>query len=216
MKVKCAKCSKFQEPVYHEGVEGVRQCQLGSTTVAESAPTPAPSQEPDWSSPGYTGKRYDLSELEAKVPAGRYAVQMADDRLHFFVVDKPDTGRWSGYTFVKEQASDTLHPVKSPKRREGILQAIAKDPGEAMLRYGLELGKCGHCGRTLTNEESRAAGIGPICSGKMPRGFFSSSSVASDVNPDACTPGQKCGDILNLCSKHSMEYQNKYGRAANE
>ena len=28
-------------------------------------------------------------------------------------------------------------------------------------------GSCGHCGRTLTNEESRARGIGPICAGKM-------------------------------------------------
>jgi hypothetical protein len=41
-----------------------------------------------------------------------------------------------------------------------ILEAGAK---ESMLRYGRELGECGHCGRTLTNDASRAAGIGPVC-----------------------------------------------------
>lgn len=40
---------------------------------------------------------------------------------------------------------------------------IAADPKAAMLRYGRELGECGHCGRTLTNDESRARGIGPVC-----------------------------------------------------
>lgn len=31
-----------------------------------------------------------------------------------------------------------------------------------------------------------------------------------------CTPGQQCQDINRLCSKHSMEYQLRYGRASNE
>ncbi len=34
--------------------------------------------------------------------------------------------------------------------------------------------------------------------------------------PGGCTPGQVCKDILQQCSKHSWEYQNTYGRAANE
>lgn len=44
-----------------------------------------------------------------------------------------------------------------------IGRKIDVDPKEAMLRYGRELGECGHCGRTLTNDHSRAAGIGPVC-----------------------------------------------------
>jgi hypothetical protein len=31
------------------------------------------------------------------------------------------------------------------------------------VRYGMLIGKCGVCGRTLTDEESRANGIGPVC-----------------------------------------------------
>lgn len=43
---------------------------------------------------------------------------------------------------------------------------IATDPREAMLNFGRKIGRCGHCGRVLTNQASREAGIGPICAGK--------------------------------------------------
>ncbi len=45
-------------------------------------------------------------------------------------------------------------------------RAIAKDPDEAMLNFGRKIGRCGHCGRVLTNQASREAGIGPVCSSK--------------------------------------------------
>jgi hypothetical protein len=101
-----------------------------------------------------------------EVPAGRYAIEFSDG-IKFYVVDRPTEGRWAGYTFVKVQASDELYPVRNPKQREGILLEIAVDPQAAMLRYGREIGKCGHCNRTLTNAESRALGIGPVCRGRM-------------------------------------------------
>lgn len=44
-----------------------------------------------------------------------------------------------------------------------VAAKIAVDPRAAMMRYGQELGECGHCYRTLTNDESRALGIGPRC-----------------------------------------------------
>lgn len=99
-----------------------------------------------------------------EVPAGRYAVEV-DGVLKFYRVDRPTEGRWAGYTFVKVQASDDLHPVRG-NAAKGILDRIAKDPREASLRYGREIGSCGVCGRTLTDEDSRAAGIGPICASK--------------------------------------------------
>jgi hypothetical protein len=39
---------------------------------------------------------------------------------------------------------------------------------EAAARYGRELGQCGLCGRDLTDEASRAAGIGPVCRTRTP------------------------------------------------
>lgn len=101
------------------------------------------------------------------VPAGRYAVAIDDEPLGFFVVDRPTEGRWAGYVFVKQMASDTEYPVRGG-RKARVLQAIVQDtPMRASLRYGKELGVCGVCGRTLTDENSRAQGIGPICAAKM-------------------------------------------------
>jgi hypothetical protein len=40
------------------------------------------------------------------------------------------------------------------------------DLTEAMAKYGRELKHCGLCGRTLTNDASRAIGIGPECAAK--------------------------------------------------
>lgn len=100
-----------------------------------------------------------------EVPAGRYAVE-EDGTLKFFRVDRPTEGRWAGRTFLKIQASDDLHPVRDRARVAKILGLIAEDPRAASVRYGRELGACGICGRTLTDEDSRAAGIGPVCAGK--------------------------------------------------
>ena len=48
-----------------------------------------------------------------------------------------------------------------------ILARIAAVGAEAAsARYGHEIGECGICGRQLTNDESRARGIGPVCAAK--------------------------------------------------
>lgn len=101
-----------------------------------------------------------------EVPAGRYAVDGEDGETKFYVVDRPTEGRWNGYTFVNVQASDDLFPVRG-QAAQVILAKIAVDPQAATIRYGHELGVCGRCGRTLTDEASRAAGIGPVCAGKL-------------------------------------------------
>lgn len=148
MSIKCGKCKER-----HETVADVRACYGGERVTVM---------------PRQAGKN---TERYRALPSGRYAVLGLDDdepyRVRFFKVDNVTEGKWSGYTFVKEQASDEFHPVKSKERRERILNAILKDPETAMLLYGQELGKCGHCGRTLTDEDSRARGIGPICAGKV-------------------------------------------------
>lgn len=109
-----------------------------------------------------------LPSPSSDVPEGRYAVRNAEGVVKFYRVDRPTEGRWAGYVFVKVQASDDLYPVRNRQQREAVLAAIAEAGIEAsMTLYGRELGKCGHCGRTLTDEDSRARGIGPVCYGKM-------------------------------------------------
>lgn len=97
------------------------------------------------------------------VPAGRYAVEEAGE-LHFFKVNYGKAGsRWAGFCFLDIQASDDLYPIKDRTRKQAILDAIAVDPKAAMARYGHEIGRCGICGRTLTDPESIENGIGPVC-----------------------------------------------------
>jgi hypothetical protein len=94
-----------------------------------------------------------------KVEDGRYAVEVAGE-LKFF---KVTNGRNAGFVFLDVQASDEWYAIRNVTRIREVLALIAVDPKAAMIRYGHELGQCGRCGRTLTDEASRAAGIGPIC-----------------------------------------------------
>lgn len=107
-----------------------------------------------------------VSQPPPDVPAGRYAID-GPNGLTFYRVDRPTEGKWAGRTFVSVQAGPNLFPVRDAGARLGILAVIARDPAAASMRYGRELGHCGVCGLELTNQESRARGIGPVCAGKM-------------------------------------------------
>jgi hypothetical protein len=100
------------------------------------------------------------------VPDGRYAIEEDGEVLFFKVAHGKPEGRWAGWVFIDAQASDELWAIKNPDRKLSILAAIGNDIPAAMALYGIELGKCGHCGRTLTSEW-RKRGIGPICASKM-------------------------------------------------
>ena len=111
----------------------------------------------------------DLSGLN-----GGYYAATVDGVTKFFRVDKPTEGKWSGWTFVKIQASDDLHRVgrQAPGQSYSggcpeYLTAIVADEQAAYALYGTELGRCGVCGRTLTDETSRKLGIGPVCAEKL-------------------------------------------------
>ena len=104
------------------------------------------------------------------VPAGRYAVATEDgatNALAFYKVDRPTEGRWAGYTFVKLIVSDDEQRL-SRAASQAVLAKIAEvGPAEASALYGHEIGSCGVCGKVLTNDESRARGIGPVCAARV-------------------------------------------------
>ena len=109
----------------------------------------------------------------------RYAVPNASGDLTFIRVDHVDDGKWEGWVFVKQVIGGGVPGMNVEERLgaqrpgdaykgsfESLLRLVLADPEEAARRYGLELGQCSVCGRTLTNAESREAGIGPECSKK--------------------------------------------------
>ncbi len=97
------------------------------------------------------------------VADGRYAIEL-DGAVRFYRLNTHDK---SGRQYLDAQASDDFWSVTTYALRLRVLSTIAADPTEAMRRYGTELGKCGNCGRTLTDETSRAFGIGPDCRAKL-------------------------------------------------
>jgi hypothetical protein len=97
------------------------------------------------------------------VPAGRYAVTAQEGNTAFYSVEVSD----KGYYTVRLQVSDDFQKLDWG-HSQSVLAQIEKDgPLAASMRYGKELGVCGVCQRTLTNESSRSLGIGPVCAQKM-------------------------------------------------
>jgi hypothetical protein len=104
-------------------------------------------------------------KLPLLVPEGRYAVDTDEGHLAFYRV-KVDK---EGVVSVLLQTSDELRALPL-KTALGVMTKIEATGIEvAMTRYGKELRICGApmCGRTLTNEDSRKRGIGPVCNDKM-------------------------------------------------
>lgn len=100
------------------------------------------------------------------LPAGRYAVTGEDGTTDFYRVDH-GKNNWEGTLFIKLQISDDEQNLRGANARTIAEKIMAAGPREASIRYGKEIGHCGVCGRTLTNNDSIEAGIGPVCADKM-------------------------------------------------
>jgi hypothetical protein len=115
-----------------------------------------------------------LGALYDQVPDGRYAVEHGGQPVRFYRVG---TGEATGRRWMMIQASDDLHRIGYQQKVEALTE-VAKDTQAAMIRYGRELGHCGRCGRTLTDDKhagpdgltSLQRGIGPDCAEML--GYF--------------------------------------------
>jgi hypothetical protein len=134
------------------------------------------SPSPATPSTGKADPRWD------PIAAGFYATPSltGNNDLDFWKVDRPKKGKWSGYIFVKRVIGghdDKQLPSDSKRRisrkdtqkiqrvtQEAALQAILdQGPDESAFLFGKELKYCCECGIHLTDETSRALGIGPVC-----------------------------------------------------
>lgn len=105
-----------------------------------------------------TQSRYVAPVVRNDIPVGRYAVENAQGVLAFYRLRKDGT--------LVVMASDTEYPILG-QAAATVLDKIAEAGVEAAgVRFGQEIGSCYVCGRTLTDADSRAAGIGPTCAAK--------------------------------------------------
>ena len=118
------------------------------------------------------------SDTKVPDPGYYFVVDPTTNKESFFRVNKGKDGtRWEGYTFLSIQASDDFYPVRDKERRDKVFAAILVNPVQSMNEYGLRLGRCGVCNRTLTDRDSRLRGIGPICAARL-------DSIPSDDDLD--------------------------------
>lgn len=111
----------------------------------------------------------------ADVPDGHYAILRTDalmalpgdDDTLFVRVNTGKAGRWQGFQFVDQLSGDNRKPVKDRALKTAVLAAIAADVMGALTRYGRETQRCGICRIRLTDDDSRAMGIGPDCFEKV-------------------------------------------------
>jgi len=135
--IRCGKCKST-----HESVDQVKACYRQTA------------------GPGHAG-----------IPVGsggRGYYALRDGRsgeVQFFVVVR--LPEWtSGRTAVYRQAGDQ-HYRMVPTLSKIVLDQIAQNPDGSAKLYGDEMGRCSMCNRSLTTEESRAVGIGPVCLKRM-------------------------------------------------
>lgn len=103
------------------------------------------------------------------VPEGHYAIQSltGNNDLDFFRVDRPTEGDWKGKTYVKRVIGG--HPDSNIRftQYRTVLQAILDaGPEKAGFAYADAIGRCYKCNRHLTDDDSRARGMGPDCASK--------------------------------------------------
>jgi hypothetical protein len=84
--------------------------------------------------------------------------------LDFFRVTR-SAGVVATYRIIGGRDDQRLDIEDSVKVLERL--AVTENIAAAMATYGREIGRCGRCHRHLTDESSRAAGLGPDCAGKM-------------------------------------------------
>lgn len=104
-----------------------------------------------------------------KVPAARYALENLPgygNIVGFFEV-RDGKGKWEGFQFMDRLVGGGVgdfvkYPVKGAAKAI-LLRKIADAPQVAAKKFADEFSVCARCGRTLTDDTSRARGLGADC-----------------------------------------------------
>jgi hypothetical protein len=109
-----------------------------------------------------------VAQPTTELPAGKYGVEGIDGTIMVFSIDKPTTGKWAGWTFVNKLEGKNRTPVRDRDEKQAVLDEIeAAGYLQSAKLYGKATGRCSICDRELTDPNSIAAGIGPICATKF-------------------------------------------------
>lgn len=99
------------------------------------------------------------------VPESKYALYDDQGKIIFYEV-KTGKGKWSHMQFVDRlvgHPGDWMrYPVKG-KAKADVLLDLDTNPKAAAVRFGKHFTICACCGAPLSDPDSIAAGVGPVC-----------------------------------------------------
>jgi hypothetical protein len=136
--IHCGKCHQT-----HESVAQVRACYSG------------PSRQDDF-------LRLRDAIVFNDQGVARYALRDGDG-VRFYYLERAA----NGFVSVSAQHGDNLLKIRDFRTVTEVIRRVGADPLAAARLYGDELGRCSMCNHSLTTEESRAIGIGPVCLKRM-------------------------------------------------
>lgn len=140
--MKCGVCKTYGVDIAH-----VKACSKHAPTTTEPVVTRTPVTEA-----GMYRKGETIFKVQKAVHGSGH---LYAKRLHVLPSDRAVRGEWVKATF--EYAPGALKTLAAEDR---LTLEEAKT-------YGALYGTCIVCGRTLTDEKSIAAGIGPVCASKV-------------------------------------------------
>lgn len=134
---------------------------------APRAPAPVVNLEPvetAFAKAKAAGITYPKLRLGAFVfsPAGESSANAGA----IYIKTRTQNGDLPGQYMGKVLGGKFLKVRECSEAQERAIVALCEDPKAAALAYGKEFGKCSVCNRALSDPESVAAGIGPICASR--------------------------------------------------
>jgi hypothetical protein len=99
------------------------------------------------------------------VPDSKFALVIKGN-IQFYEVRTGSKGKWKGFRFLDRLVGHpgdwARYPVQGSEKK-AVMAQIAEDPKAAASSYGKHFTLCGVCNSPLSDPESVAAGIGPVC-----------------------------------------------------
>lgn len=103
----------------------------------------------------------------AELEPGTYFETIANgDGTDYIQIWKAQRSKTSGHVYVKKLFRNGAWKYAAGMTKH-VLNSCETLSFEKAVEYGKMYGQCGSCGKTLTNPDSIAAGIGPICADKF-------------------------------------------------
>lgn len=149
-------CGNCKQP--GQTVEHVRSCYSGHYATLEATPvTPT-----EFAEKYVQAREFKAMALVNDVADSKYAL-VTDDKIIFYEVRTGTKGRWEGVQFLDRLVGAPGDWQRYPVKGAAKTAIMAKLDKDAAIRFSKHFTVCAVCSSPLSDPESLAAGLGPIC-----------------------------------------------------